>query len=110
MLLDFRALACVTSGSRHDRQAQQREPDEMVSVDKGHYVAVISADPSLVKPKLGSTADRIGWLLLSRAEKYGRRIRWQLIDKVRRVRDCEQCHRRPTYRVGHREGSTRIRG
>src|SRR5216110_691783 len=83
-----RALACVTSGSRHDRQAQQREPDEMVSVDKGHYVAVISADPSLVKPKLGSTADRIGWLLLSRAEKYGRRIRWQLIDKVRRVRDC----------------------
>jgi len=57
----------VTSDNRHERQAQQREPDEMASVKMDHHVAVMSADTSLVKPKLDSTADRIGSLLLSRA-------------------------------------------
>jgi len=71
----------------------------------GYHVAVISADTSLVKPKLDSTADRIGSLLLSRAEKYGRRIGWPLINEVRRVRDCEQRHRRPAYRVGPSNGA-----
>src|SRR5205814_5750175 len=74
-----RAFAGVTSDNRYEGQTEQCKPDEMVSVEMGDHVAVISADSSLVKRKLDSTVDRIGSLLPSRAEKEVRRIRGQLI-------------------------------
>jgi hypothetical protein len=42
----------------------------------GRHVAVISADTSLVKPKLDFATVCIGSLLLSRAKEQVRRIRW----------------------------------
>src|SRR6266496_5375146 len=39
----------------------------MASVEMDRHAVLMSADASLVKPKLNSTADRFGSLLLSRA-------------------------------------------